>query len=856
MKLKIIYTVLFGLCSTWLMAQQNKAQVSSATVRISSGKNIDTTGKKGSGILIDKLLKSAVCKKGLFNIYVSGNQYYFEIPDSILKRELLLTNFLVKVPGGSPKYGGEQLSSKTICFEKGLNNKIVMRIVENIFKSDSVNTIAKAVDNSNINPISMVFDIKGAGKDGKSTIIEATNFLEKENIFTALPQQLKSVLRLSAIAADKSYISSVASYPINVELKMVRTYKASGAATPARPGQPATPALDAAKIGEAITLELSTSILLMPEKPMMPRLADNRVGYFTDSYFPFSDTQQDMNFKSFIVRYRLEPKPEDIAKYKRGELVEPKQQIVYYIDPATPKKWVPYLIAGINDWNEAFKAAGFKNAIVGKEWPANDTTMSLEDARYKVLRYLPSATANAYGPHIEDPRSGEILQDYIGWYHNVMSLVHDWYMIQAGPNDPRARKMVFDDDLMGTLIRFVSSHEVGHTLGLLHNMGSSSLTPVEKLRDKKWVEAHGHTNSIMDYARFNYVAQPEDSIGQAGIMPRINDYDKWAIKWGYSYTGATDAEADKKIVSQWVTDSLKANPRLWFGDERSISDARAQTEDVGDDNMKASEYGIKNLKYVMAHLPEWTKEENDLYTNLTEMYLQLATQYRRYALHVAKNVGSVYQNYKTPDEPGDIFSPEPVEKQKEAVAFLNKYVFETPTWLLDENILNKIGNPEHMSAVANVQKTILMQVTADRVFNSLDLMEQRFGKSKTYSMTDYLSDLKGGIWSELNTHKNIDIFRRQLQKEYVFDMMRALNEAELGNNAMGLLFGGSEELTPLTLNTDIGSLLAVHLQNLRKDILTAIPATTDKISKEHLEFVADQIKDGLDQRFDKSLGKR
>jgi hypothetical protein len=389
-----------------------------------------------------------------------------------------------------------------------------------------------------------------------------------------LNAEVKSRMSVSSMAADRSLVKSFAAYPINVEIKMMRTYGASSAPGPAVPGRPAVAPLEAAKLSGAITMEISTSIMLMPEKPMTPRRFDARVGYFADAYQEYADAQQKINTKIFIVRYRLEPKPEDMQRYKRGELVEPKEPIVYYIDPATPKQWRPYIIAGINDWNEAFKAAGFKNAIIGKEWPENDTTMSLEDARYKVIRYFPSEVANAYGPNIHDPRSGEILQSYVGWYHNVMSLLHDWYMVQASPNDPRARTMKFSDELMGTLIRFVSSHEVGHTLGLRHNMGSSSLTPVEKLRDKKWVEEHGHTNSIMDYARFNYVAQPEDSIGEAGIMPRINDYDKWAIKWGYTYTGITDDEEDRKVVTKWIVDSLKANPRLWFGGEGLNNDAR------------------------------------------------------------------------------------------------------------------------------------------------------------------------------------------------------------------------------------------------------------------------------------------
>ncbi|MDR2270358.1 MAG: zinc-dependent metalloprotease [Sphingobacterium sp.] len=838
MKLKPIVFALMCCYSMGVLAQSKpeKATTAAATDTL---KKVDPL----KAIITDK----TETKKGLFTIYKTGERYYFEIPDSLLKRELLLTNFLVKVPSGSPKYGGEQMDQKIILFDKGMNKKINLRIVGVGTAVDSTNTMARAVQNSNIDVIAMLFDLKARGKDDKSSIIDVTDFLQKENVFTKLGMEVTKKLGLGAIAADRSFLKSVSSYPINMEMKSVRTY----AATPAAKPSVMTPVIEAARVGNAITLEVSTSILLMPKKPMVPREFDQRVGYFADGYMPLSDAQQNPSFKSVIVRYRLEPRAEDMEKYKKGILVEPKEQIVYYIDPATPKQWRPYLIQGINDWNEAFEAAGFKNAIVGKEWPENDTTMSLEDARYKVLRYFPSETANAYGPNIHDPRTGEILQGYIGWYHNVMSLVHDWYMIQAGPNDARARTMKFSDELMGELIRFVSSHEVGHTLGLRHNMGASSQTPVEKLRDKEWVEKHGHTVSIMDYARFNYVAQPEDNIGERGIMPRINDYDKWAIQWGYRYTGAKDIEADRKIVSKWITDSLAANPKLWFGGEGLNFDCRSQTEDVGDNSMQASTYGIKNLKHVLAHLPEWTHEEGDLYKNMTQMYVQLINQFNRYATHVAKNVASVSETIKYPDQPGDVYESAPVAKQREAIAFLNKEVFETPTWLLNNELLNKIGNPIRNSSVKVLQDRQMNAVFSARVFNTLAMMQARFGTANTYSIEALLSDMKSGVWRELTSFKPMDGFRRDVQKSYVNALLACMKEAELGNNAIGLLFGGNQaaEATPLITNTDIGGIIAMHLTGLRTDILAAVNKTTDRDSQAHLQYVADYIQRALNKQF-------
>jgi hypothetical protein len=805
------------------------------------------TAKKVVSPLNNIVNAKTISKKGLFTIYKTEEKYYFEIPDSILGRELLLTTWLVKVPGGSPKFGGEVINNRVISFEKE-HDKIALKVVTTVSEADSTNTISQAVKNSNVNPIAMLFDVKARGEGKKSSIIDVTDFLQKENSFTLLNSDIKNSMSIASIVQDRSYVKSFAAYPINVEIKMMRTY-ATGVAK-ALPGRPAPPQLEAAKIGGAVTLEISTSILLMPEKPMAARRFDARVGYFADAYIEYTDDQQKVDPKIFIVRQRLEPKQEDIEKYKRGELVEPKEPIVYYVDPATPKQWRPYIIAGINDWNEAFKSAGFKNAIIGKEWPENDTTMSLEDARYKIIRYFPSEVMNAYGPNIHDPRSGEVLQSYVGWYHNVMKLLHDWYMIQAGPSDPNARKMKFSDSLMGTLIRFVSSHEVGHTLGLRHNMGSSSLTPVENLRDKKWVEAHGHTNSIMDYARFNYVAQPEDSIGEAGLMPRINDYDKWAIKWGYTWTGADNDEDDKKIVTKWIVDSLKANPRLWFGGEGFNYDARCQSEDLGDNNMKANEYGIKNLKYVMAHLADWTKEDNDLYTNMVDVYRQIASQYLRYSTQVAMNIASTYETWKTVEQPGNVYAPAPVAKQKEAIDFLNKEVFTTPEWLLDNQILNKISNPIRMGSVGAVQTRVLDQILSDRVFNTLIMHERRFGKDSCYTLINFLNDVKSGVWSELKSKQTVTIYRRNLQKNYVQNILASIKEEEAGTHIMGIFLGPAyEEALPYTVGSDVGSYLALHLENLRKEIIATIPTITDKDTKDHLNYVAQQIKAGLDNRF-------
>lgn len=798
-------------------------------------------------IITDK----AVTHTGLFTIHRIEDKWYFEIPDSILGRDILVSTRYGKT-AASGNYGGEQVNLQTIRWEKGPSNTLFLKVLTIVnVATDSSQPIAQAVSKSNMNPIAAAFDIKTYGKGSDSsgtTVIEVTDFFKGDNQAVSLTPAIKRRYNLSALATDRSYIESIHTYPINTEIRTVKTFSsAPGAAPPTGPSSSTT--LPAAEVTGAVTLELNNSFVLLPKTPMRKRLFDPRVGYFASEYTVYGDDQQRVETSRFIHHWKLEPKDEDIEKWKRGELVEPKKQIVYYIDPATPKKWRPYLMAGINDWQVAFEKAGFKNAIVSKEWPENDPGMSLEDARFSVIRYFASDIENAYGPNIADPRSGEILESHIGWYHNVMKLVHDWYMLQTAAVDPRARRMKFDDALMGDLIRFVSSHEVGHTLGLRHNMGSSSRTPVEKLRDKAWVEANGHTASIMDYARFNYVAQPEDNIGIRGLYPRIGDYDKWAIQWGYKgLPDSKNEEEDKKILNQLVIDSLKANPRLWFGGEGQNFDPRAQTEDLGDNSVKASEYGIRNLKRILPALPEWTKEEADQYDNLEEMYEQLVGQFSRYMGHVAKNVGGIYETFKSIEQTGDVYEPAPKTIQKEAVDFLNKQLFITPAWLLNKDILNKFSNPAATELVGTVQANTLNSLLSSARLFRMAVCSGRFAAG-TYGADELLADLKKGVWGELATGSSIEIFRRNLQKTYIDALVSLINPSAAAPapppglpKGFAALFGGNIR------NTDIPSIARAQLMDLRTEITAAIPRTTDKLSRYHLQDLLERIKQALNPK--------
>ena len=792
----------------------------------------------------DVITSKAVSDAGLFWVHKVEDKYYFELPDSLFNRDILVVNRISKAAagmrsGGFFGYGGDQIGQNVIRFEKGPNNKIFLRNISYAeYAKDSTSPMFTAVTKSNVQPIAAAFDIKALGKDSTGAVIDITEYINGDNDVLHFSSSLKAFLRIGAIQADKSYTVSVKSYPINIEIKTVKTYTRT--ATPGiAGGAPSAPAGN-------MTVELNSSFVLLPKVPMQSRYFDARVGYFTVGYTDFDANPQGVKNISLAKRWRLEPKDEDMEKYKRGELVEPKKPIVFYIDPATPKKWVPYLMQGVDDWKGAFEKAGFKNAIMAKLAPTKeeDSTWSLDDARNSAIVYKPSDIPNASGPSISDPRSGEIMESHINWYHNVMQLIHDWYMVQTAAVDPKARKMTYDDELMGQLIRFVSSHEVGHTIGLRHNFGSSSTVPVENLRNKTWVEANGHTPSIMDYARFNYVAQPEDNISQVGLFPRINDYDNWAIEWGYKlFPQFKDAEAEKGFLNKWVIEKLK-NRRLWWGDgESNRDDPRSQTEDLSDNAVSASAYGIKNLQRILPNLLEWTKEDNQDYSNLSGMYNQLAGQFNRYMGHVARNVGGINKTPKMVEDEGAVYQFVSESKQKEAVDFLNKQLFATPSWLVNVDIYNRTGSTG-LSVIGSIQDNILSSLLTSRTLNKLVDAEAAQG-SNAYSVLELLNDLKKGIWTELPTRKPIDIYRRSLQKSYI--------------NMLGNLIkppsSSSVSLPGITISSSSGneksdaiSVVRAHLSSLKNEINAASAAIADPMTKYHLQDVSNRIAKALNPK--------
>jgi hypothetical protein len=849
-KLTLLMLCLLSFSATETFAQSKKKKKNDKTA-VAAPMAKPAEGKKEPKPYKKVIDSTAVTQKGLIDVHKTDNKYLFEIPDSLLGGEIMTITRYSKTPAGGGIFGGEEINRQVIRFEKGPNNNILMRSVTYVIMSpDQDKPLAQAVKNSTADPIIGNFDVLAYKKDndGKITgyVIDMTTTFDADVQTFSLDPIKKQLLNIQTFQKDRSYISKISSFPINTEIRTVKTFTT----TPPRISTTPTPQigvnLPSALDAGVLTVEMNTSMILLPKTPMRKREFDARVGYFANEYGVFEEESQKSDTKTFAVRWRLEPKsPEDAAKQKKGELIEPLKPIVYYIDPATPDKWKKFIKQGIDDWQVAFEAAGWKNAIRGEYWPENDPTMSLEDARFSVLRYFAAEIQNAYGPNVHDPRSGEILESHIGWYHNIMSLLRNWYLIQTAAVDPAARKKQFDDNLMGELIRFVSSHEVGHTLGLRHNMGASSATPVEKLRDAAYQEKNGHTSSIMDYARFNYVAQPEDNVKH--LFPRIGDYDKWAIKWGYSYFEDAKTEAEEKAVLNSMTKEAYKNNRLWFGTESSPYDPRYQTEDIGDNAMRASEYGIKNLKRILPNLLTWSKEDGESYAELDELYGALTGQFRRYMGHVTKNVGGIYDNPKTYDMTGNQFQVVPKSIQKDAISFLNTQLFNTPKWLLDQNVLSKINPDSGVEAIKSMQDATLSSLMAgDRMVR---LMETSVASKDNYSADEMVTDLKKGIFSELKSNGAIDMYRRNIQKIYVDKLIELLKPGTtiVRSNVVGATYGFNTRRVNLA-QTDLPSIARGQLVALKNELKIASGQMTDRLSKYHAQDLISRISEALDPK--------
>ncbi|HLH44674.1 MAG TPA: zinc-dependent metalloprotease [Bryobacteraceae bacterium] len=777
------------------------------------------------------ITKDAKSKTGVFTVHEIKDKYYYEIPKDQLNKEFLWNTQIAKTTLGAG-YGGQELASRVVKWELN-GNKVHLRSVDYQLVADPQTPIAQAVRAASNDTILMTFPVAAFSQNG-APVIEVTR------LFSADVPEFSARQRLNATAMDasRSYIERVSPYPENIEAVATITYTR----TPPPAGANAPAAAGGMRPGSA-TVVLHHSMVKLPEKPMMPRVFDERVGYFSENMIDYSRQEHRSPRVRYIARWRLEKKDPNAA------VSEPVKPLVYYIDSATPWKWRDWMKKGVEAWQVAFEAAGFKNAIVAKlaPTPEEDPDFSPEDVRYSVIRWLPSTTENASGPHISDPRTGEILNADIQFYHNVMNLLRDWYFLQVGPLDPRARTLPLPDDLMGRLLEFVVTHEVGHTLGLQHNMKASSTYPQEKVHSAEWVHQMGAAPSIMDYARFNYVAQPEDRIPVEDLTPRIGPYDIWAIKWGYTpIPGAKTADEEKPALNQW---SRQQDTTPWYRFSTAAaagSDPGELTEAIGDaDAIQSTALGLKNLQRVAKMLiPATTAKAGEPFDDLAELYGRMLGQWTLEMNHVTAIVGGFNSQQKHAGQDGLVFVAVPRDRQKLAVRFLQDNAFTPPMWAVDPQILRRIQPVGVLSSIRNAQNSVLTNLLSSPRFNRL--VEQEALDRAFYAPSDFLADVRKGIWKELNAPQvRIGAYRRNLQRAYL-----DLANTKINANPSALPAGLSPELAAqLAGSGEERPLYRAELKTLRASLQAAIPKAADRETRAHLEAARDQIAKILDPRF-------
>ena len=764
------------------------------------------------------ITKDAITDDGLFKAHKVKDKYYYEIADSLLGRDMLMVTRIVKMATELP-LNRHKMSEQVLKWEKFDNNIFLKQASYSKFANDSL-PISIAVSNSNFEPIISSFKIAVENKENNSHVIDVTSLYKSDIKIFGFPQSSRKGYKITSLDSKLSFIESIRSFPLNIETKHIKTYKSSNS----RNGQ--------------ISMVLNNSMILLPKEPMKRRYFDQRVGWFTSAQTDYGIDNQEAETVRYLDRWRLEIKDEDIDKFKNGELVEPKKPIVYYLDPATPEKWRKYLKDGIEDWNVAFEAAGFKNAVIVKYPPTKeeDPDWSPEDVRYSTVRYLASPSLNANGPHVSDPRSGEIIESDINWYHNVMKLLRNWYFVQTAAVNPDSRGVEFKNEVMGELIRFVSSHEFGHTIGLPHNMGSSSAYPVDSLRSATFTKKYGTSPSIMDYARFNYVAQPGDEgvalMPSQWNTPNVGIYDIYSVKWGYKPILDVSVEEEKSILKSWIME--KANDLKYRFGSAGI-DPSSQTEDLGDDAVKASEYGIANLKRIMPKLMEWTTKDGETYNELGYMYGQVLGQFGRYMGHVSNNIGGIYQYYKTSDQDGAVYTHVKKSRQQNCMNFLHNQLFETPKWMINKEILNKIEFAGITNRIRSTQSRTLNSLLDFGKMARLIENEAINGKN-AYSLIEMMTDLRKGIFNEVYKNKTIDVYRRNLQLAYL-DRISYLMSNEQGSTPS---WARNYVTSVKVSQSDIRTVAANQLIELRKD-LKKHKNKSDKMTKMHLEMVQNKI---------------
>jgi hypothetical protein len=770
----------------------------------------------------DKVVTAeARTQAGLLTVHQVKDKIYLEIPKERLEKDLLLVATLAQVPEGVD-HAGKELNDDIVRFYLK-DNHVYFHRVSHYLTADPNQPIASAVAASQRDVILQAFNVEAYAKDG-SPVIEVSRFFTSEvGDFSA-----RTTLNATMLDPTRSYVDRVKAFPRNLRVDAIQTYTLApypAGVTP-MPGMPMPPARSA-------SVKVAYSFVELPETPMRPRVMDDRVGFFSVNRLDYGTAEHRAKPETFINRWRLEKKDPSAA------LSEPVKPIVWYIDAATPARWVPFIKKGVEAWNVAFEAAGFKNAVQARSFPTKeeDPEFDPDDVRYSVIRWVPSAIENAYGPCITDPRTGEILNADIVVYHNIQLLQRDWYFSQVGPLDPRAATLPLPDDLMGDLIAYVVTHECGHSLGLPHNMKASSLYPTDKLRDKAWLKEMGHTPTLMDYCRFNYVVQPEDGIDPELLRPKIGPYDIFSIKWGYA---PLPADQEHATLNAWCREQ-DTKPWLRFSTPGAgDSDPFENTEAVGDaDAVKATTLGTKNLQRAMAMLPKAVKKDGEDDEDLDHLYAVLWSQWSNELNHVAVLVGGFDSQNKHQGQEGAVFTPVPKARQQEAVRYLGKAVFQTPDWLLPSAILDRLSPAEGGRRLLNLQKRVLNTVLQRRRVARLQEHEMLLG-DKAYRVQDLLADLRAGLFTELSAPKPaVAPLRRNLQRAYLDLLDDRINH---GNPVLPVQYQayGYPELPD-----DSRAAFRAELKSLQTQIAAKAPLAAQP-TRAHLEDLKDRIARILD----------
>ncbi|WP_289022331.1 zinc-dependent metalloprotease [uncultured Salegentibacter sp.] len=809
-----------------------------------ANKKSDSITKEDKELSYQKFLKDGNLKEGLFNIYNLKGDYYFEIPDSLITKDLLIVNKVSSVPYALNGHGlnkGMAFETKLIRFYKDtLHNKLWVKTINPRVQSPKSDAITRSVQANFGESIIEEFDIKAQNTDSTSS------FIKVNKIFNGKKKSFSDVLANTglggSIKTDLSILEEVKSFPKNIVIKALLSTSVSEGGSPELP----------------LSIGVTTNIVLLPSKIMKPRFGDKRIGYFSTPMEYYSDIQQQVESRDLITRWKLEPKKEDIEKYKEGILVEPREPIVYYIDPSTPPQWIPYIKKGVLNWNAAFEKAGFKNTIQVRIPSEEDKDFDIDDVRYSVITYAASENQNAMGPSIVDPRSGQILESDIIWWHNLMKGLHSWIRVQTGPIDPEARPNTFSNELMGEAIRFVSSHEVGHTFGLKHNMGASFSYPVDSLRSKSFTsKMAGTAPSIMDYARFNYVAQPEDSV--TAITPEIGVYDKYAIEWGYRWLENKSSHEEIPILNQWIR-RHENDPQYFYGPQQAdVVDPRSQSEDLGDNSVRASEYGLKNLKRIVPNILAWTKEDGKDYYKASKLYKSVIDQWDLYNHHVMANIGGVYLNNTVYGDGKDTYEPVPATLQKSALNYLIKNGITPQKWLFTPEIIDKVfavrdapDGERYYSPVSmlRIYQTNLIYdlLGTDRLMRITE-NEILVNKGDKVFTEQYLFDeLFDAIFENTKKGKSLDMFERITQKNYV-DVLTVDRNKLLKKTKENVLSQNSKQFKNIHFSyiprvSDVATSKRAALEDILK-LLKKKKKRGDRITRAHYRDLISRIEYNL-----------